>query len=235
MSPLGAWLMPAPAPVAASPSSGRTQSGEPVVRLLAALAEEWSAPSPRLCCWPAPTTNSRRAADRAVLRGGDHHQPAGLHIHPRRSWCHQSPYPLIAALGWIPVVPAALTNEDGTALNGLIRAQNDHLRSSLLKLAALSQLRIVLPDLYGLFYEILALRLRLPRCDLAGHSRPTRGGVFPVEGLLVSRSACSGGSPCPADPVSLTLPLSGRQMPVSESTNLLEACPLKGLVRKMIP
>lgn len=53
-------------------------------------------------------------------------------------------------------MPATLTNEDGAGLNGPIRAQNDHLRGSQLKLAALSQLRIVHPDLYGLFFEILA-------------------------------------------------------------------------------
>ncbi len=100
--------------------------------------------------------------------------------------------------------------EDGAALNGLIRAQNNHLRGSLLELAAINELRIMHPDLYVLFFEILAPRLRLPRCELAGHSLPPRGGVVPVVGLFVGRSASSDGSPRPDVPVRLTLPLSCR-------------------------
>lgn len=61
------------------------------------------------------------------------------------------------------------------------------------------------PDLYVLFFEILAPRLRLPRCELPGHSLPPRGGVVPVVGLFVSRSASSDGSPRPDVPVRLTL------------------------------
>jgi phospholipase/lecithinase/hemolysin len=58
--------------------------------------------------------------------------------------------------GSSPIVPAALTPEDRTALNGLIAAQNDHLGRALLELAAARRLRIVQPDLHGLFLEILA-------------------------------------------------------------------------------
>lgn len=58
--------------------------------------------------------------------------------------------------GWSPIVPAELTPADREALNGLIAAQNDHLRPALLELAAARRLRIVQPDLHGLFLEILA-------------------------------------------------------------------------------
>ena len=58
--------------------------------------------------------------------------------------------------GSSPIVPASLTPEDRTALNGLIAAQNDHLGRALLELAAARRLRIVQPDLHGLFLEILA-------------------------------------------------------------------------------
>jgi phospholipase/lecithinase/hemolysin len=53
-------------------------------------------------------------------------------------------------------VPAALIEEERAGLNALIAAQNDHLRHALRELAAARQLRIVQPDLHGLFLEILA-------------------------------------------------------------------------------
>jgi phospholipase/lecithinase/hemolysin len=56
--------------------------------------------------------------------------------------------------GWSPIVPAALTPDDLEALNSLIAAQNDHLQRSLLELVSARQLRIVQPDLHGLFLEI---------------------------------------------------------------------------------
>jgi outer membrane lipase/esterase len=58
--------------------------------------------------------------------------------------------------GSSPIVPAALTPEDRAALDGLIAAQNERLRCALLELAAARRLRIVQPDLHGLFLEILA-------------------------------------------------------------------------------
>jgi outer membrane lipase/esterase len=58
--------------------------------------------------------------------------------------------------GCSPIVPAALTPEDRAALNGLIAAQNDHLRHALLELAVARRLRIVQPDLHGLLLEIIA-------------------------------------------------------------------------------
>jgi phospholipase/lecithinase/hemolysin len=58
--------------------------------------------------------------------------------------------------GWSPIVPAALTQDDRAALNGLIAAQNEGLRRALQELAAARRLRIVQPDLHGLFLEILA-------------------------------------------------------------------------------
>jgi phospholipase/lecithinase/hemolysin len=57
--------------------------------------------------------------------------------------------------GWSPIVPAALSKEERAALNGLIAAQNGHLERALLELAAARGLRIVQPDLHGLFLEIL--------------------------------------------------------------------------------
>jgi phospholipase/lecithinase/hemolysin len=56
--------------------------------------------------------------------------------------------------GWSPIVPATLSPEERSALNGQIAAQNDHLRHALLELAAARNLRIVQPDLHGLFLEI---------------------------------------------------------------------------------
>jgi outer membrane lipase/esterase len=58
--------------------------------------------------------------------------------------------------GWSPIVPATFTQEDRAALHGLIAAQNDHLRRALRELASARGLRIVQPDLHGLFLEILA-------------------------------------------------------------------------------
>ena len=48
----------------------------------------------------------------------------------------------------------ALNQEDGAALNGLIRAQDYHLRRSLLGIAGVSQLRIVQSDLHTLFLKM---------------------------------------------------------------------------------